>query len=107
MFVQASGLQLKIKGPYTNNIGFVESTSTLQTHEIEFWVLVILPNTNIPFLGLQPCNPFCLARKPKAKVVTYSFLFCLFFVLFLFAVLFYLSVDIILLLAMTLWIFWE
>jgi hypothetical protein len=36
MFVQASGLQLKIIGQYTNNTGFVESTLTLQTHEIEF-----------------------------------------------------------------------
>jgi hypothetical protein len=48
MFVKASGLQLKIKGQYTNNTGFVESTLTLQTHEIEFLVLLILPNTNIP-----------------------------------------------------------
>ncbi len=36
MFVQASGLQLKIKGQYTSNTGFVESTLTLQTHEIKF-----------------------------------------------------------------------
>jgi hypothetical protein len=36
MFVQASGLQLKITGQYTNNTGFVESTQTLHTHEIEF-----------------------------------------------------------------------
>jgi len=36
MFVQASGLQSKIKGPYTNNTGFVESTLSLQKHEIEF-----------------------------------------------------------------------
>jgi hypothetical protein len=28
--------------------GFVESTLTMQTHEIEFLVLVILPDTNIP-----------------------------------------------------------
>jgi hypothetical protein len=48
MFVKASGLQLKIKGQYTNNTGFVESTLTLQTHEIEFLVLVILTDTNIP-----------------------------------------------------------
>jgi hypothetical protein len=47
MFVKALGLQLKIKGQYTNNTSFVESTLTLQTHEIEFLVLMILPNTNI------------------------------------------------------------
>jgi hypothetical protein len=28
--------------------GYVESTLTLQTHELEFLVLVILPNMNIP-----------------------------------------------------------
>jgi len=27
----------------------------------------------LPF-GLQPCNPFCLGRKPKARVATPSFL---------------------------------
>jgi hypothetical protein len=48
MFVKASELQLKIKGQYTNNTGFVESSLTLETHEIEFLVLVILPDTNIP-----------------------------------------------------------
>jgi hypothetical protein len=48
MFVKAPGLQLKIKGQYPNNTGFVESTLTLQTYEIEFLMLVILPNTNIP-----------------------------------------------------------
>ncbi len=37
MFVKASRLQLKIKGQYTNNTGLVESTLTLQTHEIEFF----------------------------------------------------------------------
>jgi hypothetical protein len=50
MFVKASGLQLKIEGQYTNNTSFVESTLTLQTHEIGVLVLVlvILPDTNIP-----------------------------------------------------------
>jgi hypothetical protein len=48
MFMKASGLQLKIEGQYTNNTGFVESTLTLQTHEIGVLVLVILPDTNIP-----------------------------------------------------------
>jgi hypothetical protein len=48
MCVKASGLQLKIKRQYTNNIGSVESTLALPTQEIEFLVLVILPDTNIP-----------------------------------------------------------
>jgi hypothetical protein len=48
MFVKAHELQLKMKGQYTNNTDFVESTLTLETHEIEFLVLVILPDTNIP-----------------------------------------------------------
>jgi hypothetical protein len=45
MFVKASRLQLKIKGQHINNSGFVKPTLTLQTREIEFLVLVILPDT--------------------------------------------------------------
>jgi len=48
MFVKASGFQLKIKGQYINNSGCVKPTLTLQTHEIEFLVLVILSNTTSP-----------------------------------------------------------
>jgi hypothetical protein len=32
--------------------------STLQTHEIKFWVLVILPNTDIPSIG--KCSNSCI-----------------------------------------------
>ncbi len=45
MFVKASGLQLKIKGQYINNFGFVKPILTLHTREVEFLVLVILPDT--------------------------------------------------------------